>query len=199
MTTPLLTTKLFIPPPPESLVPRPSLLERLTVGVRRQSGGFARKLTLISASAGFRYRRLSSSSNSTSHRRALIFRLFSGRALFLLSDISSPAPWLVQQLGADLRVNLTPVSTFSGIRRIYSGSIQVDDVNLMDTTEKILQRIALVFTPTLTHRIPLFEYLWTRTRKRDSQASHRPILAARPVDQSARPRHAIDFSQSYPS
>jgi len=47
----LLTTKLYIPPP------RPRLIERLNAGLG-QSGlqkglGFARKLTLISAPAGF--------------------------------------------------------------------------------------------------------------------------------------------------
>jgi LuxR family maltose regulon positive regulatory protein len=61
MTTALLTTKLYIPPVrPDpstglraSLVPRPRLVERLNQGLLRQSGGFVRKLTLISAPAGF--------------------------------------------------------------------------------------------------------------------------------------------------
>ena len=48
MTTPLLTTKLYIPPLRPELVPRPRLIERLNTGLR--SG---RKLTLISAPAGF--------------------------------------------------------------------------------------------------------------------------------------------------
>jgi len=46
MSTPLLTTKLYIHPPRSNLVPRPRLMERLNAG---QSG----KLTLISAPAGF--------------------------------------------------------------------------------------------------------------------------------------------------
>ena len=46
MTTPLLTTKLFIPPTRPELVLRPRLIERL-------DGGLHRKLTLISAPAGF--------------------------------------------------------------------------------------------------------------------------------------------------
>jgi len=46
MTTPLLTTKLFIPPVHPELAPRPRLTERLNAGVYR-------KLTLISAPAGF--------------------------------------------------------------------------------------------------------------------------------------------------
>jgi LuxR family maltose regulon positive regulatory protein len=48
MTTPLLTTKLYIPPvrPRERVVPRPRLIERLNDGLHR-------KLILISAPAGF--------------------------------------------------------------------------------------------------------------------------------------------------
>jgi LuxR family maltose regulon positive regulatory protein len=48
MTTPLLTTKLYIPPIRPEMVPRPHLIEQLSTGLR--SG---RKLTLISAPAGF--------------------------------------------------------------------------------------------------------------------------------------------------
>jgi len=46
MATPLLTTKLYIPPTRPELVPRPRLIERLNAGLHR-------KLTLISAPAGF--------------------------------------------------------------------------------------------------------------------------------------------------
>ena len=46
MTTPLLETKLYIPPTRPELVPRPRLIERLNVGLHG-------KLTLISAPAGF--------------------------------------------------------------------------------------------------------------------------------------------------
>jgi len=46
VTTPLLTTKLYIPPVRPELVPRPRLIERLNAGLHR-------KLTLISAPAGF--------------------------------------------------------------------------------------------------------------------------------------------------
>jgi len=53
MTTPLLTTKLYIPPVRPELVSRPRLIERLKAGLLGQSGSFARKLTLISAPAGF--------------------------------------------------------------------------------------------------------------------------------------------------
>ena len=52
LSTPLLTTKLYIPPTRPELVPRPHLIERLNAGLWR-SHGFARKLTLISAAAGF--------------------------------------------------------------------------------------------------------------------------------------------------
>ncbi len=46
MSTPILTTKLFIPQPPTDLVPRRPLIERLTQGLDR-------KLTLVSAPAGY--------------------------------------------------------------------------------------------------------------------------------------------------
>src|SRR5688572_25284891 len=46
MEIPLLQTKLYIPHPPPGLVPRPRLIERLNEGLHR-------KLTLISAPAGF--------------------------------------------------------------------------------------------------------------------------------------------------
>lgn len=46
MPTPILATKLHIPPPRRQLVPRPHLIERLNEGLHR-------KLTLISAPAGF--------------------------------------------------------------------------------------------------------------------------------------------------
>jgi LuxR family maltose regulon positive regulatory protein len=45
MATPLLTTKLYIPPTRPELVPRPRLIERLNAGLHR-------KLTLVSAPAG---------------------------------------------------------------------------------------------------------------------------------------------------
>jgi LuxR family maltose regulon positive regulatory protein len=46
MSSPLLTTKLYIPPPRPNLVSRSRLIERLNAGLHR-------KLTLISAPAGF--------------------------------------------------------------------------------------------------------------------------------------------------
>jgi LuxR family maltose regulon positive regulatory protein len=46
MLTPILATKLFMPPPRPKVVLRPNLIERLNEGLHR-------KLTLISAPAGF--------------------------------------------------------------------------------------------------------------------------------------------------
>src|SRR5690348_13104691 len=46
MSTPILATKLYIPPPRPNAVRRPRLVQRLNAGLRR-------KLTLISAPAGF--------------------------------------------------------------------------------------------------------------------------------------------------
>src|SRR4051794_34203939 len=48
MTTPILATKLYIPPPRPKAVLRPRLIERLHEGLHHH-----RKLTLITASAGF--------------------------------------------------------------------------------------------------------------------------------------------------
>jgi LuxR family transcriptional regulator, maltose regulon positive regulatory protein len=48
MATPILATKLYIPPPRPKVVPRPRLIERLNEGLKRMPG-----MTLISASAGF--------------------------------------------------------------------------------------------------------------------------------------------------
>ncbi|MBN1888984.1 MAG: tetratricopeptide repeat protein [Thermoflexales bacterium] len=48
MTTPLLTTKLYIPPPRPKLVERPHLIERLDEGLR-----LGHRLTLLAAPAGF--------------------------------------------------------------------------------------------------------------------------------------------------
>jgi len=52
MSTPILATKLYIPPPRSKVVFRPRLIERLNEGLR-QNQDFGRKLTLISAPAGF--------------------------------------------------------------------------------------------------------------------------------------------------
>lgn len=52
METPLLQTKLYIPPIRAELVSRPRLLERLNEGLS-PTQGFRRKLTLVSAPAGF--------------------------------------------------------------------------------------------------------------------------------------------------
>jgi LuxR family maltose regulon positive regulatory protein len=48
MATPLLTTKLYIPPPRPNLVPRPRLLQRMDEGL-----SFGQRLMLVSAPAGF--------------------------------------------------------------------------------------------------------------------------------------------------
>ena len=52
METPLLQTKLYIPPVRPELVSRSRLIDQLNKGLR-QNQGFGRKLTLISAPAGF--------------------------------------------------------------------------------------------------------------------------------------------------
>ncbi len=53
MTLPILTTRLYIPPPRPQAIQRPQLLVRLNEGLRPDQG-IGRKLTLISAAAGCR-------------------------------------------------------------------------------------------------------------------------------------------------
>src|ERR671919_1243001 len=48
METPVLVTKLYVPPPPPHVVPRPRLLERLDAGLAPHC-----RLTLLSAPPGF--------------------------------------------------------------------------------------------------------------------------------------------------
>ncbi len=52
MPTPVLATKLYAPPRRVAFVPRPRLIERLNAGLG-ENGGHGRKLSLISAPAGF--------------------------------------------------------------------------------------------------------------------------------------------------
>src|SRR5690242_4739521 len=63
MSTPILATKLYIPPPRPNVVLRPRLIERLNEGLHR-------KLTLISAPAGFGKTTLLSEWLATYQRRA---------------------------------------------------------------------------------------------------------------------------------
>lgn len=76
MTTPLLTTKLYIPPHRPNLVPRPRLIERLNAGLHC-------KLTLISAPAGFGKTTLLSEWINAGVRS----REFGGFALHLIASI----------------------------------------------------------------------------------------------------------------
>lgn len=49
----LLSTKLYVPRARQKMVLRPRLLERMNAGLRSADGGFTRKLTLLSAPAGY--------------------------------------------------------------------------------------------------------------------------------------------------
>src|SRR5215470_7215655 len=71
MSTPLLATKLYIPPPRPNVVLRPRLSERLNEGLHR-------KLTLISAPAGFGKSTLLSTWVTTCQRRAAWLALDEG-------------------------------------------------------------------------------------------------------------------------
>src|SRR5215210_4983648 len=63
MSTPILGTKLYIPPPRPKVVRRPHLVERL-------NGGLHRKLTLVAAPAGFGKTTLISTWVANCHRQA---------------------------------------------------------------------------------------------------------------------------------
>jgi LuxR family maltose regulon positive regulatory protein len=76
MSTPILTTKLYIPPPRLNVVLRPRLLERLNEGLHR-------KLTLISAPAGF---------GKTTLLSAWVASRTESRGLRTESVASSPSP-----------------------------------------------------------------------------------------------------------
>src|SRR5512136_1812112 len=67
MGTPLLTTKLRTPPVRPELVPRPRLIERLNAGLELDNG-FARKLTLVCAPAGYGKTTLVSAWLTSQHR-----------------------------------------------------------------------------------------------------------------------------------
>ncbi len=76
MSTPILTTKLYIPPPQPKVVLRPRLIEHLNEGLHR-------KLTLVSAPAGFGKTTLvsawiASHSTSLAHRPAAWVSLDAG-------------------------------------------------------------------------------------------------------------------------
>ena len=77
MPTAILATKLYIPPPRPKVVFRPHLLERLNEGLR-QDPGSGRKLTLISAPAGFGKSTLVSEWVASSERRAAWLSLDEG-------------------------------------------------------------------------------------------------------------------------
>ncbi|MDX1522168.1 MAG: LuxR family transcriptional regulator, partial [Anaerolineae bacterium] len=90
MSTPILATKLYIPPLRPELVPRPRLIERLNNGLR--SG---RKLTLISASAGFGKTTLVTS--WIHHLRLSIYDLrpnANSQIVNRKSEIKNPVVWL---------------------------------------------------------------------------------------------------------
>jgi LuxR family maltose regulon positive regulatory protein len=74
MPAPLLLTKLYIPPPRPGIVPRPSLIERLNEGLQR-------KLTLISAPAGFGKTTLVSEWIEDCKLRIADFRLNTSRSM----------------------------------------------------------------------------------------------------------------------
>jgi len=106
MPTSILATKLFVPPPRPNVVLRPRLIDRLDAGLR-QGRGFGRKLTLISAPAGFGKTTLVSEwlagrikSEDSPHPSS--FRLHPSRVAWLALDEgdSDPARFLTYLIAA---------------------------------------------------------------------------------------------------
>src|SRR5437764_5093806 len=95
MSTPVLATKLYIPLPPPRAVRRPRLIERLNEGLHR-------KLTLISAPAGFGKTALVSEWISHFRFPILDFGLISVRERLIQnpkSEIQNQVAWLSLDAG----------------------------------------------------------------------------------------------------
>src|SRR5579871_3461815 len=95
MSTPMLATKLYIPPPRPHLVLRPRLMERLNEGLHH-------KLTLISAPAGFGKTTLISEWLTSCHRPAAWLSLDKGDndATHFLTYLVSALQTIAAPLGA---------------------------------------------------------------------------------------------------
>ena len=95
MATPILATKLYIPPPPPRVVVRRRLIERLDEGQRR-------KLTLISAPAGFGKSTLVSEWSATGHKKVAWLSLDEGDSdparflIYLITALQTVAPLIGQ-------------------------------------------------------------------------------------------------------
>ncbi len=91
MVSPILATKLYIPPPPPKAILRPHLIERLNEGMHS-------KLTLISAPAGFGKTTVVSEWRATSDRKAAWLSLDEGDSdltrflIYLVAALRSVAP-----------------------------------------------------------------------------------------------------------
>ncbi len=113
MATPLLRTKLHIPPYRPELVPRPSLIERLDAGIQR-------KLTLVSAPAGFGKTTLLS---EWAHRRSESTPSLPIAWLSLDEDDNDPARFLAYLIAA---LETIGIQLDKAARRIPFASITTD-------------------------------------------------------------------------
>jgi LuxR family maltose regulon positive regulatory protein len=117
MATPILATKLYIPPPPPKVVVRRRLIERLDEGQRR-------KLTLISAPAGFGKSTLVSEWSATGHKKLAWLSLDEGDSdparflIYLITALQTVAPHIgqatlgvLQSLGSPQPPAMEPVLT----------------------------------------------------------------------------------------
>ena len=126
MPGPILTTKLYIPPPRPRLVPRPRLIERLDEGLR-----LGRKLTLVSAPAGFGKTTLLSEWVCSVERRVAWVSLDEGDndpvqfLTYLIAALQTIDPGLGRELEAVVRAGQMPDSNVVSASIINSSSIRL--------------------------------------------------------------------------
>jgi LuxR family maltose regulon positive regulatory protein len=135
MATPLLTTKLYIPPVRPELVSRPRLIERLNEGLHR-------KLTLISAPAGFGKTTLLS---EWIHHRGAVTAPLQVAWLSLDEGDNDPAHFLAYFIAAIQTIHQDiGQSVFAASQSFQPLSIQALLTTLINEIAAMLERFALV-------------------------------------------------------
>ena len=192
MSTPILATKLYIPPPRPKVVLRPRLIERLNEGL---SSG--RKLTLISAPAGFGKTTLVSEWVAGCGRPVAWLSLDEGdndptRFLtYLVAALQTIAPKIGEGVLAALQSPQPPpiesilTTLLNEIAAIPDNFILVlDDYHVIDS--KPVDQ-ALTF---LLEHLPPQMHLVIATRE-DPPSAPGPLARPRPIDRTARRRPAL--------
>ena len=190
MATPILATKLYIPPPRPKAVLRPRLIERLNEGLHR-------KLTLISAPAGFGKTTLVSEWLAGCERPAAWLSLDEGdndptRFLtYLVAALQTIAPKIGEGVLGVLQSPQPPpteailTALLNEIATIPDNFVLVlDDYHVIDARPV---DDALTF---LLEHLPPQMHLVITTRE-DPPAPPGPVARPRPIDRTARRRLAL--------